>query len=66
MTQTKENAMDTQKIERSGRLICIKVLTMPFCKPSNMVTPANTATMHVYIRRALKHPLRSAKLKVMC
>ena len=66
ITHTKEKAMDTQKMERSGKLICIKVFTISPCHPNIIVMPAKMATMPVYIKRAPKHPFRSAKLKVMC
>ena len=66
MTHAKEKAMDTQKSERSGRLICIRALTIPSCHPNNIVMPAKIATMPAYIKRALKHPFKSAKLRVMC
>ena len=66
MTHTNENAMATQKSESRGRFICINALTMPPCHPNSIVTPANTATMPVYIKSAEAHPRRSAKLKVMC
>ena len=66
ITHTKEKAMDTQKMERSGKLICIKVFTISPCHPNIIVMPAKMATIPVYIKRALKHPLRSAKLRVMC
>ena len=66
MIHTHEKAMDMQKRERRGRLICIRAFTISPCHPSGIVMPAKIATITVYIKRAVKHPFRSAKLRVMC